>query len=179
MQPTPPWYVLTGGPSAGKSTLIAELEKRGYKTIPEAARTVIEREVAVGRDFRSLRRDASAFQKEVLRLKIEWERAASKDETLFLDRGIPDSIAYYRVEGVAEDAELSEACARSKYRRVFLLDFISEENFTEDGARSETWEEAQKIDRELERAYRELGHDLLRVPVMPVSERVTFILENL
>ena len=67
----------------------------------------------------------------------------------------------------------------AKYRRVFLLDFISEENFTEDGARSETWEEAQKIDRELERAYRELGHDLLRVPVMPVSERVTFILENL
>jgi predicted ATPase len=176
---TPPWYVLTGAPSSGKSTLIKELAGRGYTTVEEAARFVIEREVAAGKDFRELRARTSDFQHEVLRLKLEWEAAVSKEQTIFFDRGIPDSVAYYAFEGIAEDAELKKACARAHYRKVFVLDLISPENFTEDGARSETWEGAQQLDRLLEKAYRDLGFAVLRVPVLPVPERADFVLANL
>lgn len=37
-------YVLTGGPGTGKTTLLKELAKRGYQTVPEAARLVIQEE---------------------------------------------------------------------------------------------------------------------------------------
>lgn len=37
------FYVLTGGPAVGKTTLLKEMQKRGYKIVPEIARGLIER----------------------------------------------------------------------------------------------------------------------------------------
>lgn len=176
---TPPRYVLTGAPSSGKSTLIEALKRRNYRTVDEAARFVIEREVAAGRDYRELRSHAADFQKEVLRMKVETERGLPRDEIIFLDRGMHDSIAYYRHEGVSEDDELLKACAAAEYRKIFVLDLISQKNFTEDGARSETWEGAQELDRLLEQVYRGAGFQVIRVPVLPVSERTDFVIANL
>lgn len=175
----PPWYVLTGAPSSGKSTLLGELEGRGYRTQIEAARHVIEREVARGKNLEELRGDATAFQHEVLEMKLAWEAELPRDEIVFFDRGIPDSLAYYRHEGILEDGELLEALKKAKYRKIFVLDLISKENFVLDGARSETWEGAQALDALLEDAYRELGYNVQRVPVMTVKERADFIIKNL
>lgn len=180
MQPmTPPWYVLTGAPSSGKSTLLGELTSQGYLTQIEAARHVIEREIAKGRDLVELRKDAREFQHEVLEIKLAWEAELPRDKVVFFDRGIPDSVAYYRHEGIPEDDFLRDAVAKASYRRVFVLDLISRENFVLDGARSETWEGALALDKLLEEAYRELGYDVMRVPVMSVHERAAFVLENL
>lgn len=180
MHQTPPWYVLTGAPSSGKSTLLAALAARGYRTQIEAARHVIEREVARGRDLLEMRhRDAAAFQHEVLQLKLEWEAELPHDQIVFFDRGIPDSVAYYRHENIPEDVFLRDAIAKARYRRVFVLDLISRENFVLDGARSETWAGAQELDQLLESAYRELGYDVMRVPAISVDERADFVLKNL
>src|SRR6185312_6669514 len=46
---TPPHYVLTGGPCAGKTTVILELQKRGYHVLEEAARSVIDEMLAQGK----------------------------------------------------------------------------------------------------------------------------------
>lgn len=179
MEKSPPWYVLTGAPSSGKSTLLATLSARGYKTQQEAARLVIEREIAAGRSLTELRSDARAFQHETLRLKQAWEAELPKDEIIFFDRGIPDTVAYYAHEGVKEDETLREAMKHASYRKVFILDLISRENFVLDGARSETWEGAQELDRLLEAAYRDAGYEVIRVPVMSVDERANFILQHL
>jgi predicted ATPase len=177
---TPPqWYVLTGAPSSGKSTLISELKKRGYKTVEEAARFVIERAVATGADYRELRKDAARFQREVLQMKIDTEAALSHSDVIFYDRGIPDSVAYYEVEGVHDGGELRAALENCDYRKIFVLDLISKENLIADGARSETWEDAQKLDLLLEKTYSQLGYDVVRVPVLPLEERADFVLANL
>lgn len=179
MEKTPPWYVLTGAPSSGKSTLLGELEGRGYRTQIEAARHVIEREIAEGRSLAELRGDAAAFQHEVLRMKMLWEAELPKDQTVFFDRGIPDSIAYYRHEGIPQDDVLRDALKSARYRKIFVLDLISRENFVLDGARSETWEGAQELDTLLEEAYLEAGYEVIRVPVMSVSDRADFVIKNL
>ncbi len=44
-------YVLTGGPSVGKITVIEILAKRGYKILPEVARMIIEEERIKGTDI--------------------------------------------------------------------------------------------------------------------------------
>ena len=176
---TNPWYVLTGAPSSGKSTLLNELSGRGYKTVKEAARYEIERQVAAGEDFQKLRANASEFQHRVLRLKLEWEAKLPKDEVVFFDRGIPDSVAYYINEGIPEDEFLHDALQKCSYRKIFILDLISKENFIHDGARSETWEGAVELDALLETAYRNLGYQVERVPVMSVAERADFVLVRL
>lgn len=42
------FVIVTGGPGAGKTTLIAELARRGLATSPEAGRAVIRDQRAVG-----------------------------------------------------------------------------------------------------------------------------------
>ena len=40
------FFVVTGGPGAGKTSLITELARRGVHTIPESGRAVIREEMA-------------------------------------------------------------------------------------------------------------------------------------
>ena len=45
------WYVITGAPCSGKTTLIEQLADKGYRTIPETARLYMENEMAAGQIF--------------------------------------------------------------------------------------------------------------------------------
>jgi hypothetical protein len=108
MTTPPPWYVLTGGPCAGKTTLLAELEKRGYKTVPEAARTYIDQERAKGRTLEEIRSDEGAFQHALIPMKVSAEQNASKDDVTFFDRGMHDSLVYFSYAGVSHHPELDE-----------------------------------------------------------------------
>lgn len=42
------FFVVTGGPSAGKTSLITELTRRGFHTIPESGRAIIREEMQSG-----------------------------------------------------------------------------------------------------------------------------------
>lgn len=172
---TPPWYVITGGPCAGKSTVLEELARRGYRTEPEAARVYIEEALARGEQLEDVRRDELAFQRNILRIKVDIEKKLPKGETIFFDRGVHDSIAYYKLCDAGVDEELAEAVAQAHYRKAFLLDMV---HFEEDHARTETAEEASQIHNWLERGYTEHGIPVVRVPVMPVEERAALILAN-
>ena len=176
MQNNQPWYVITGGPYAGKTTLIGELENRGYNVVPEMARTVIDEGLNQGKTLSDIRKDEGLFQKVVLDRKIEVEKTTPKDTITFFDRGMPDSLAYYRANNIPENRELVEACERSKYRKVFLLELLG---FQNDEVRNESPELATKIQKELFRCYQELGCEIIRVPVLPLTERVAYILNNL
>ncbi len=172
---TSPWYVLTGGPCAGKTTLIGELEKRGYNVLPEAARIVIEELLATGRTLEDIRTDKSWFP-QIVERKWAMERAVPPEELFFFDRGVPDSIAYYKLFGTPIDDFLAQRAKESKYRKVFLLDLIG---FEPDAVRAETPEQAAEVQALLEETYRNLGHEIVKVPVMPLSERADFIIERL
>jgi predicted ATPase len=174
---TPPHYVLTGGPCAGKTTTIEILRMRGYDVSPEPGRVYFETQFAEGRTIEELLSDMPTLERNILRKHVELERANRKENTLFFDRGIPDCLAYYRVYDVPEDAELQAALAEAQYRKVFLLELI--ETFSNDNVRVETPEQARRIHEAIRAAYTERGHEIIDVPVMPVPERVDFIVANL
>jgi predicted ATPase len=44
------FFVVTGGPGAGKTSLITELARRGFHTIPESGRAIIREELQSGGD---------------------------------------------------------------------------------------------------------------------------------
>jgi predicted ATPase len=67
--------VFTGGPGAGKSTVLAALEEHGYAVAADHARAIIQERSAGGL---SPRPEPVVFAKEILRLDIEaYERASS------------------------------------------------------------------------------------------------------
>ena len=171
-----PWYVFTGGPGAGKTTLLNEFTRLGYHTVPEVARRIFEMEMQSGRTVEDIRKKMGLFQHVVLDEALKQESLIPSDTTAFLDRGIPDSIAYYRFFELPRDRVLDHALAHASYKKIFLLELVSNEN---DGVRAETREEAIFLHHLIAQAYVENGYELTRVPVMSIGDRRDFVLANL
>ena len=119
------WYVLTGGPSTGKTTLIDEFKKRSYTVVPEAARLYIEKHLAKGETIEQIRGDEVAFQRALFAMKVAAHEDLPTDVSVFFDRGMHDSEAYLRVQGILHDPELKKILDRITYKKVFLLDSVS------------------------------------------------------
>jgi predicted ATPase len=87
-----------------------------------------------------------------------------------------DSIVYFAVAGVTDEPLLKEALRYSSYRTAFVLDRLPYEM---DHVRTEDEVVAERIHTLLGVAYEEAGIEVVRVPVMPVSERIAFVLSHL
>lgn len=169
------WYVITGGPSSGKTTTIELLKKRGFKTTIEHARHYIDTQRVTGKTTEEIRANQLAFQRGVLDMQIREEQALSPRDTVFLDRALPDALAYYHFLNLPEDRKLEEALAKASYKKVFILDPLP---LAKDYARTEDESAQKRIHELLVDVYESLPFPIVRVPVLPPEERVDFILKN-
>lgn len=170
------WHIITAGPSAGKSSTIRELNSRGYRTAPEAARILFDQAISEGRDPADVREE-DGFHEKVESLDIRIMTNMPDDETVFFDRSLADNIAYRRLfdnEDSGRDNFHSDLVS-NLFKTVFLLDRI---DFVDDEVRDEDEEQAELIHNELRSTYDDLGFDIVEVPVMPVDERADMIEEN-
>ena len=94
------WYVITGGPSSGKTTTVNLLRDRGYTTTIEHARHYLDLQRIAGRTVEEVRAKQRQFQRGVLDMQLAEEAPLDPDATVFLDRAVPDSLAYYRFLGL-------------------------------------------------------------------------------
>lgn len=162
-------YVITGGPCTGKTTMLEALKNEGYSIIPEAARKIISEEKLVPWVCRK------GFQKRIIEVQLDLESRINGGLT-FLDRGLPDNIAYFRVDGVPVDQELIDIC-KGRYDKIFLLEPLK--MYVNDYARKENKEIMIKIHSEIEKIYRELNYKIISVPVLQINERKKFIIKNI
>ena len=169
------WHVLTGAACAGKTTLIDMLAERGYQTVPEAARPLIERELAKGRVLEEIFENGDALAPVVADMQWSVEHGLRAADTIFLDRGLPDSLFFYRNFGLDPNDLLPE-CFHHRYASVFLLDRLE---FQLDGARIRDDAYTVLLDEWLYHDYSALGYRVIRVPILPPQERLEFILEGL
>jgi len=169
------WCVITGAPSSGKTSVIDELSRRGYKTEPEIARELIEECLKHGEKLEEVRAKSLWLQNEILRLKLNRERAQDPQSLIFLDRGVPDSLTYFRIAGLDLPAARN-ASREFHYRHVFIFDRLS---LVADDVRTESDAIAHQIDLSLEQDYRYLGYNPIRVPVLPIPKRADFILQTI
>lgn len=170
------WYVITGGPSSGKTTTVNLLKDRGYITTFEHARHYMDTQRLKGRTIADVRKQQREFQLGVLDMQIEQENQISPDVLVFLDRAIPDALAYYRYLNLPEDEKLTEALRTVSYKKIFILDCLP---MLIDYARTEDAAAQQKIHALLIEVYKSLNFPIILVPVLKPEERVDFILNNL
>jgi predicted ATPase len=167
------WYVISGGPSSGKTTLIELLHAHGYATVHEHARQRIDRALIHGRSVAEVRRDQLRFQRGVLQLQQEHEKRVPREQLTFFDRGIPDTLAYHRFHHLPDSAHFERAVAACAYRKAFLLDLLP---LVSDYARLEDEAAQFELQRLLLEVYSALPFPLVRVPVLPPEERLAFVL---
>ena len=144
------WYVLTGGPGSGKTTTIEFLAARGYKTTIEHARHYLQTQMQKGRTVEEVRRNQEDFQIGVLNMQIEQEAMLSPQETVFLDRALPDALAYYYFLNLPPNEKVITAVKTYSYRKIFILDLLP---LVQDYARREDEKAQKKIHELLSKVY--------------------------
>ena len=169
------WHIITGAPCSGKTTVIKEIEQRGIRVIHEVARAYIDRQLGKGLRLDQIKADMLQFERHILHAKVRIEDSLTKTDPVFFDRGVPDSIAYYNLEGL-DPAEPLKHSRRTRYRRIF---FFERFDFLNDKVRSEDEMIAARLNDLLLKAYGEIGYDITMVPVMPVIDRVDLVLESI
>ncbi|NOY47306.1 MAG: ATP-binding protein [Chlorobi bacterium] len=170
------WYVITGGPSTGKTTVINLLQKQGYKTTIEHARHYIDTMRSEGKTIEEIRANKRKFQLGVLNMQIEQEAAIKPQDIVFLDRAIPDAMAYYQFLELDYDITLIEAMHNVSYKKIFILDRLP---LVTDYARTEDEAAQKKIHQLIINVYESLPFPVVYIPVLSPKERVNYILKNI
>ena len=168
-------FVLTGGPGAGKTTLIEALADAGHATCPEAGRGIIRDQMTV--DGAALPwKDPALFAEMMLSWELRSHHAATgRGRPVFFDRGVPDVIGYLRLTGIAVPAHMRKAAGLFRYNARVFVTPPWREIFAREDERSQTWEEAVRTHDIMVETYAELGYSLVPVPPAPVVERLRFI----
>ena len=170
------WCVITGGPGCGKTTTVNLLRERGYHTTIEHARHFLYLQRIKGRTVDEVRKNQMEFQSGILNMQIEQEVSLSPEETVFLDRALPDSLAYYHYLNIEPDQRLLTALQKVHYKKIFILDLLPLVN---DYARKENDAAQKKIHDLITVVYASLSFPIVYVPVLPPEDRADFILNNL
>lgn len=170
--------VITGGPGTGKSSVIKDLELRGCICLHEVSREITAEAQKQG--IAQLFLDQPIlFSEKLLEARInQHKEAALKQKDVFLDRAIPDVVAYLNYFGTSYPSNFGLACREFQYDRVFLLP-PWEEIYQTDNERYESFEQAQKIHGFLKDSYLTYGYNPIEVPKASVKKRSEFILSTI
>lgn len=169
--------VITGGPGTGKSAVISELLQRGHNCMLEISRqvTLEARENGTEQLFLT---NPLLFSELLLKGRIKQYTEANKSDTdlVFMDRGIPDVLAYMDYIGDKYPQEFIDFCKSHVYDHVFILS-PWQEIYVSDSERYEDFEQSVKIHHHLLSTYERYDYDLIDVPFEKVDKRADHILD--
>ncbi|SDS44388.1 AAA family ATPase [Christiangramia echinicola] len=171
--------VITGGPGTGKSSIINRLEEKGEKCLHEISRQVTLEAKKQGIDQLFLEQPL-LFSEKLLegRLDQYLEAMEFNSDHIFLDRGLPDVVAYMDYFDTKYPEIFNKICQNNRYDLIFILP-PWKEIYTSDNERYESYEEALKISSYLYSTYKRYGYNPIEVPKLSVEERTSFILDKI
>lgn len=171
--------VIIGGPGTGKTTIIDGLITKGYCCYPEISREVTMEAKKQGIEQLFLENPLLFSELLLEGRKKQFHNANNEPhEVVFLDRGIPDVLAYMHYIGDSYPSFFDQACRDHLYTKIFILP-PWEEIYISDDERYENYEQAKLIYNHLVETYEKYGYNLVEVPKGTVEERINYILEVL
>ncbi len=165
--------VISGGPGAGKTTLIEALGKRGYAISEEVSRQLIRQQVQLQSNLVPWK-NLEGFAQLALEAMIK-DFKNNDAEVTFFDRGIPDIMAYLEVGGFSVSKDFSMAAQQYRYQTQVLMTPPWLEIYVNDEERWQSFQEAQELYKAIAKVYHSCGYQLLELPKCSVNERVTFV----
>ncbi|WP_318345542.1 AAA family ATPase [Flagellimonas baculiformis] len=177
-----PFYIITGGPGVGKTTLLNELRNRGIATVPEIARELIKEQQEIDGEAlpwknkkrymeMMFHRSVKSFKKTI--------KGYSGTQPVFFDRGFLDALCYASLEGIPIDKEMKTTSETLRYNsNVFILP-PWKDIYQTDAQRKQDWNEAVFTYNKMIQTYRGYQYDLVEVPRLTVNERADFIVSFL
>jgi len=172
-------YIITGGPGAGKTSLVQALKAARYHCSEEASRRIIAEEVSNNSDCLPWT-NLSCFAGKVLeRMKYLYTQAAANTGITFFDRGIPDMIAYLKAARLPVDNGYYTALEQHSYEQLVFILPPWKAIYVNDAERWQTFDESVYLYTAIRETYEAFGFTLVTVPKERVENRMRFILQTI
>ncbi len=181
-------YIITGGPHSGKSSVLRLIETQGIQVLHETARLIIREDQEKKKLDPSYSHlypweDQSIFCRRCHERQIEREKQLSGG-IVILDRSIIDNLAYAAVAGIELDKKIYLDIDKAVYEKeVFCFELLR--SYKTDRQRKDSEEQVKAVHRELIRVYRNLGFEVILVPVFSedkntnIKKRAETVLEHI
>ncbi len=169
--------ILSGCSGGGKSTLSAELGRRGFATVEEPGRRIVAEEMR-GAGAALPWVDLEAFASRALEMaSLERQRMGATEGWVFFDRGLVDAaVALEHATGIATSETL--AGLDRFHQRVFMAPPWPEIHRVDDERRLDLDAGVAEYGR-LRDAFDRLGYEQVILPKVDVRARADFVLERL
>lgn len=168
--------VITGGPGAGKTTLIDALADHGFSTVAESGRAILQ--FTGGMKLRA--RDPSAYAMAMLKHDQEnFDRAQKTNNRYVFDRGFPDIAGYLNLMSIKAPQQLNLACSQKRYSGPIFAAPPWPEIYENDTERTQDLEMARATYNAVTDAWKYYGYELTSLPLTTVEKRVDFVLDKL
>lgn len=173
-------YILTGGPCCGKTSVLRELQKRGYQTCPEAY-SELYNEAKNDKTLDQFLIHSLNQRTMLLQRHEEQESLLDPTQISFCDRSIPDVIFYGHYLGLHMPHDLVQKLEAHKndYALIFFFEPLPKELYYTTEVRYETWDEAMEIHQTLLAGYKQYDFKIVHVPFDTIEKRVDFILSQI
>jgi predicted ATPase len=172
----PNYFIISGGPGSGKSSIIERLAARGFTTVGEAGRAILREQAESGGNATHTG-DAAAFG-DLMRERgiADFRRMRKADEPVFFDRGIAELVGYWRLIGLPVPPRVAAAAEEYRSNPLVFLAPPWREIYRQDAERKQDWDEAVRTFELIREAYFEAGYRAIELPLDSVARRVSFIL---
>jgi predicted ATPase len=173
------FIVLSGCSGGGKSSLLAELAKRGFATFEEPGRQVVKEQLLIGGDALPWGNADLFLELTISRSIHHLVEAARGDKIAFFDRGIVDQLSGYGRLGLEIPAHFRAAAERFRYREAVFLVPPWREIFANDAERRHSFEESVAQYDAVLVTYQAFAYRPVIVPKTNVAARADFIVAQL
>ena len=169
--------LISGCSGGGKSSLLADLSKRGYSTVEEPGRRIIaEEKNRAGKALPWINMEAFA-RRAVEVSKSDLQEAEDKPGFVFFDRGMVDAaVALQNTSGVPYRDTIGD---KMHYAKIVFLAPPWPEIFAQDIDRRHGLNDAFGEFERLDVAFHDLGYRTCLLPKVSVSERAEFVLGHI
>ena len=170
------FFILSGCSGGGKSTLLAELARRGFATVEEPGRRIVIEETRNGGTALPWI-DMQAFARRAIAMALEDRRVTPKEGLVFFDRGLIDAAsALHHISG---DRFVNTLRDTHRYNSLVFLTPPWPEIYRSDDERKHGFDAAVEEYERLVRDYEGLGYDIVVLPKSAVAERADLILTRI
>jgi len=168
---------VTGGPGAGKTSMLEGLRQRGCTIVPEVAREIIGERKALGL---SPRPSPIEFATAIFNRDIErYESAGTLQGMVFYDRCLLDSLGMLAELDQLTEAETRKLIEQYRYHSTAFILPPWREIYHTDSERDQTYEDAARVYEALKEWYVKCGYALIEIPTGTIEERCEFVLRKL
>jgi len=170
------FFIISGGPGGGKTSLLESLASKGFVIVPETARQIIRERLRNGLTPRPA---PPEFARQIFETDlVNYTSHVNEMQIRFFDRSFLDSaLMLFQDDRDYFESIINHLITQRYNRKVFIAP-PWKEIYRNDSERDQTFEEAVRIYEKLYTWYENNGYQLIVLPKESPEARVKFVLDQ-